>query len=700
MAALRAAAAGQTLDLVSVSDKPLEFDYNTREMVVADARLTYGEIVLTADQIRYDDRTRIASARGNIVVTRAAVRLVADRGTYDLNTGRIHLYDTKAGTYPLYVSGRELEGNTHEFTMQDAEFCLGEPGGWVPTVHARSIDFVDGKKFQAHHARLSIGPVPIIPLPAYIHHLDTPPIDPELRLGYYRSVGAFVDLVAMVPVAEGVRVGPEIGAFSRRGVLLGPAARYEISKDDSNYTGRLRSGWLHDFGGLATRGIDIRGDQVGQDRGFIDFSHHQANGEHFTFDSQLAYWNDSEVVRDFARHRFGQNQQPETYLEANYAGDNYVASIFGQFEPNGFQHTRRREPEIRVDLLPSPQDFGVIQRGSVSFDHLRQDSTAISPTLTSDRFDTFFGVERPTVLTPWLTFTPVAGTRLTHYFTPIGPKDDYTRLLAEIGADLRARAYGQFETRNERWGVDGLRHLIEPFVQYRNIPGADKGKPYIPQIDTPVFATRLQPLGLGDARNIDDLGPIHTMRVGIDQRLQTRDGKGGSRDLAILTLAQDFRFRRMPTGGYHTSDLNADIAIPAAGWIKFDSFARYSPQKQRIEEFNSGLTFTDSNFWTARFGTQFLRDNTAGTTPLDIKGRRIVGIEGYSVDGNIRLNERFTLTGYIHYDARMSRITQQVYGLRQNFRNLWSIEYQIARYEGQSRENGLQFRVQIELIRF
>ena len=685
LSALRAAAAGETLDLVSLSDQPIEFDYGTREMVVLDARLTYGELVLTADQIRYNDQTRQAAARGHLVLTRGTLRLVADEGTYSLTEGKVHLTNTRAGYYPLYLQGRTLEGNTQEFTLQDATLSYGEPGAFTPTLRAASLDFVEGKSFRAHGSHLRLGPIPLLPLPVFSQRLDTPPLDAEIRAGFRSSLGAFLDVTALAPITEGVYFGPEIGLYSKRGLILGPAADYDTQRGDSSYLGHLRSGWIYDFGDREQRGRDIQDRQVGPRRAYLDWRHLQTYGDHFSLMGQLAYWSDSEVIRDYARQRFPRNQQPETFLEAAYTGDNYVASAFGRFQPNDFHSTRRREPELKLELLASPQDLGVVQRGSVGFVRLREDDSTIALDRSSERFDAFFGLERPTAITPWLTYTPVAGGRVTHYFSPLGDKDSYTRVLGQLGADLRARAYGEFAVKSERWGVDGLRHLIEPFAQYRYIPDAEKGRAHIPDIDRTVFSTRLQPIDLGDIRHLDDLTEFNTLRYGLAQRLQIRDGKGGVRDLVILTLAQDRHFNRLVAPALRrSSDLHADIALMPAQWLRFDAFQRLDPHHWRVEEFNAGVTLTDAQFWTARFGMQFLRDQ----------------LEEYTLDVAYRLNERFTLTGLWRYDTIESQFYEQVYGLRQTFRNLWSLEYQIAFYEGQRRESGFQFRLQLEVFKF
>ncbi len=684
-AAARSLAADQALDLVSTTDKPIEFDYNTKQMVVLDARLTYGDLILTADEIRYDDQKAEAHARGHIVLTRGDIRLIADEGTYTLADGKVHLVNTKAGYYPLYLQGGTLEGNTHEFTLHDATLTYGEPGSFSPTLRAESIDFIEGKSFRAHHAHLRVGPVPLVPLPVFSQRLDTPPMETDIRAGFRSSTGAFLDVTALAPVSNGIHLGPEIGVYTKRGLILGPAASYDTLRGDTSLVGALRSGWIYDLGSREDRGLDSEGRQIGRHRGYIDWRHLENFGDKISLMAQVGYWSDSEIIRDYARHRFARNQQPETFVGASYTEDNFVGSVFARFQTNDFQITRRREPEVSVKLLASPQDLGVVQRGHVAFVNLREDASTVSPELSSERLDVFYGLERPTAVTPWLTYTPVVGGRVSHYFSPLGDKDDYTRVLGQVGGDIRARAFGQFDVQSERWGIDGLRHLVEPFAQYRYIPDAEKGAAYIPDIDRSVFSTRLLPIDLGDIRALDELHEINTLRYGLQQRLQTRDAKGGVRDLIVLTLAQDRHFNRLVAPTLRrSSDLHADIALMPAPWIRFDAFQRLDPHSWRLEEFNSGFTLTDSQFWTARFGTQFLRDQ----------------LEEYTLDASIRLNERFTLTGLWRYDAVDSQFYEQAYGIRQTFRNLWSIEYALAFYEGQRRESGMQFRISLEVFDF
>lgn len=683
LAAVTAFAADRTVrpEFTSTGVKPVVYDARTKEMIASGGgKLVYGEVILTADDLRYSQPTETVTAKGNVVLTRGDLRLVADEGTYSTKDSTVHLINPRAGRYPMYISGRELTGTTDEFTLTDATLAYGEPGTFRPTVKAKSVTLRTNDKYEAKGAVFNLGRLPVMALPHFGQKLGDAPFTTSVSLGYRSSLGPYVELTGLLPLEEGVRVGADLGLFGKRGVLVGPAAKYDVKSATGRTTGELRTGWIHDFG---ERDTDKFGRPIDADRGFIEWQHRQTSGEHFDVTAQFNYWSDSDVMRDFRRHSFTNVQEPDSFLDANYTGANWALNAFARVNPNDFEVIQQREPELRADLFPTPVGGGVLQRGSASFVRLREHFPVSDFVQESQRFDVFYGLSRPWAAAPWLTLTPVAGGRMTHYFDPLGAKDSYTRWVGELGADARMRAYGTFEVKNETWEIDGLRHLVEPFAQYRWLPGADRGTAFIPQVDREVFGTRLQPLELGDLRHLDTLHERNTLRLGLDQRLQTRDKNGGNRDLISLVLAQDIRFTKA-SGEDADSDLNADLQLAPAPWVSFDFFQRFALDDHQMKEFDSGITFRDGEYWSVRFGTQFLRGD----------------LEEYDLGARMRLNEKFALLGRWRYDARVDSLYEQSYGLRQNFGRLWSVEYQLAWLEGMRRESKFHLRVVLDIVSF
>ena len=252
-----------------------------------------------------------------------------------------------------------------------------------------------------------------------------------------------------------------------------------------------------------------------------------------------------------------------------------------------------------------------------------------------------------------------------------------------MGFDLSVRTSSVSSYQNKTWKIDGIRHLFTPRLSYRYVPEADKGRAYIPSIDRLTFRTYLPPIGLGDTRNIDDLGPTNVLRLGFDNTWQTRDLEYGSRDLLVFNVAADFRFDRLP-GQRTTSDIHNFIAFTPAPWLQFDVYQRVTPQELTMQELNTSLSIFDGRAWSARFSSHFLRNE----------------IEEYVLQTDVRLNEAYHVLAKLHYDTRRHRFNEQAYGIRQNLGNLWNLEYLVTIYDGPRRESDFGFSVSVDVIGF
>ncbi len=671
-----------------------EVDAATKELVMQqEVRIGDGSFLLLADSARYNYATESATVVGHVVFTRGAVRLLADRLVYNRKTDSFVAENIRLGSYPYFAEGFSAEGTRDEITVRRARVSYGEPGPWQPTLTADAIIIGPGKRIRTEKAIAGIGPVQALPFPRFQHEFAQPLAAAfSANGGYRRSLGVFAEVGALVPVKPGVRLGGDLGLYSDRGVMVGPAARYADPADASQLNGFLRSGYINDHGDKKT---DLLGRNIPEDRAFAEWQHRQVVAPNLTLTGQLNWWRDPDVVRDFRPRAFFPVQEPDTFLETVYTGENYFVSAFGRFQPNRFHRVQERLPEIRFDLLPIALGNGFLERFNASAAALREDPLPLAPlnptpgaSLRSDRLDAYYALSRPFAPREWLAFTPMAGGRVTHYTRTRGVAsgrrgEDYTRLLGEVGLDAALRASGTFDYKNPQWKIDGLRHLVTPRVSYRYIPEADKGRARIPQIDREVFSTYLQPLGLGDVRNIDDLHATNTLRFGIDNIVQTRDASGGTRDLLVLNIANDFRFRRAP-GVRDVSEIHTELAFMPARWLQADVYQSFSPRSLSVREFNSGITLRDGTAWSVRFGNNFLRRE----------------LQDYTLDGRLRLTERFEALTRLHYDARKHRFNEQAYGIAQNLSNTWLISYTLSLYSGRRRESSFGFNISIDAFGF
>lgn len=757
LAAALTAAAQQTFEL---SGDVNSGDANTGEVVVkGHAQMRDGGVLLTADEIRGNYKSSVAAASGHVVLMlpptstsgprSAGVRLLADKLVYRGGDGSFTAENVRFGAYPYFVEASSVSRVGNEIVATHATLTSGEPGRWQPTIKGEKISYIPGQQLHIESAQAGIGGAQPVPFPKFTQDLHDPLVGSVSFTGGFRpSLGVFVDAGLHLPVGGGVLLGGDVAVYSNRGVMVGPSGSYSVGPDGAAMTGYFRTGFINDHGDKKT---DLLGRPVPEERGYVEWQHQQQITDKLTVAAQLNYWSDSEVVRDFRPKSFFPVQEPDTFIESNYTGRNFIISAFARFHPNSFQRVQERLPEIRFDLLPTALPGGFVEQFSASYGRLRErgpvsvafvnsyslssgpllpvpapqgamlaeDGTVVlvdsstplqriqtalpsiiyGPNITlqqADRLDAYYAVSRPISPAEWLTIVPLVGGRFTRYTNArpypillsyannvynfgILPTVSQTRTLGEIGFDAVLRSSGTFAYKNEAWKIDGLRHLFTPRLSYRYVK-ADK-RSVAPQIDAPVFSTYLQPLGLGDTRAIDALESSNTLRLAFENVLQTHDPLLGTRDLASLTIANDFGFS---PGRRDLSGMQVEAALMPARWLQLDAYQRYTPGHSTLTEFNTGVIVHDADAWSVRFSNNFLRNQ----------------IEAYALDSRFRLNERYDALARFQYDARTHRLNEQAYGLVQNLDNTWRVSYVVSLYSGPRRESHFGLNVQIEAMSF
>jgi LPS-assembly protein len=696
-------------------------DVKTNEQVLTGhARVTDGITLLTADEIRVSvPKGEILTAIGNVVYTKEDGRLLADRLTLDRSKQTFSAQKVRFGAFPYYAEAESAEGSFKEITFLKATVSYGEPGRWQPTARADKVIYAPHQRLRTENGMAGIGSAQPVPFPKFQQDLKQNQSLLSLASfngGYRSSLGAFVEAGIHLPASERFRVGGDLGIYSNRGILFGPGGSYG-GGEDSTVNGYFRSGYINDHGEKKT---DVLGFPVPEDRGYIEWQHQQKLGEHFELTAQLNYWSDSEILRDFRPRAFYPVQTPDNFVEAVYTGKNYFISAFGRFQPNNFNLVQERLPEIRFDLLPTTIGNGFVERFNASFAILRERvpsempygygyalrseqiayAYGLTPSTTlsnpysyyrpyvwlpqkSNRLDAYYSISRPFKKDDWFSFTPILGGRVTSYLddslSSLGR--EWTRTLGEVGFDAALSMSGTFDYKNEQWKINGLRHLFSPKLSYRSINGDTLPIPLSTTyaIDRSAFSTYLQPLGLGDRRNIDDLQATNVLRVGFDNTLQTRDENYGSRDLLTLNVAGDFFIDKRRYARGSTSLIHTELAAAPTRWLSLNIYENFDPNRIKLQEFNSGLTLHDADAWSVRFSNNYLRTQ----------------INDFQLDGRFRINETYEALTRLHYDVRKRRFNEQAYGVTQNLGNTWLVSYIVTLYSGPRRESHFGLNVQI-----
>lgn len=659
------------------------------------ARLAHRDVVLYADEIRFLHQERVAIARGNIIFIRGPQRLVAEEITYRLDDRTYTVGRFRVGEGEYLAEGARAEGSPAGLVVTEAALTLGEPDPLSPVLRASTLTYTEAENkadssARIEGARLGIGATNLLPLPT----LSGTPTDTGLAYldasaGYRGDIGAELSVAAMAAVSENVRLGADAGIFSKRGFLFGPIGDYDtVQADGLGASGAFRSGYIHDQGDPK---LDIRGDAIRAERGYIEWQHHQTFARNLSLSGQVYYWSDSFVTRDFRPDNFAQQQTRDSWFEAQKVGDNFVVSLFTRVQVNDYSLVQERLPEVRFDGLPVEVGAGIYHRLNTGVAALKEDDPLTGVTTRSDRADLYYGAFRPFSPREWFAITPTLGTRVTHYERTLpGNGGNYTRVLGEIGFDAKLWASSaKWEYKNQRWGIDGLRHLITPTLAYRYSPSADVGRNAIPAVDDDVFSTYLRPLGLANRREVDRLPALNTVRIGLENVLQTRDPAHGSRDRVRLAVAIDQHLDADAATTQGTtrnrSDAHTALALSPAPWLRFDLYSRTTVQTAKLQELNTGLTIRDSDLWSFRLGTHYLEDVIAARQ-----------IQEYSATYGLRLSEVYSLIARVRLNSRTGDLTEQSITFSQRLSRFWTVSYRFAAYDGLRREDDIGVSVSLE----
>lgn len=690
------------------SIEPIEYDEESQRLVArGDARLDFDGTRLQADRITYYQEFGLADADGNVQINRDGYRLLADRLTYDTNEEVFSVNFLRSGQWPYYLSGVRAGGTAIQSEIEGATLYYGNPSASALNVSAEKVSYLSegSDTVRLQNPTFRIGKYPFFYLPSYTHDLNAPPYHLDVDGGYSSELGLHLQTTTLFPVEPWLRAGLNFDIYTERGVLIGPTAQYLYNSDTQSIQGALNTGYINDSGDT---GVDVLNRAISEDRGFVEWRHKHHIGEEITLTASTGYWTDSEVTRDFRDEVYENNRRPDNFIEGVYAGDNFLLSAFSRFRVNDFDLVQERLPEVRLDILPVPiATTGAYHRGSIAYARLREDydeNVTIPMDSESDRFDASYRIERPIAFTDWLTLTPLAGARVTHYENqqaafsfdgstasnnPIS-SESFTREIYEFGFDLEARAHAVYPTLNRTWGIDGLRHTIRPVIRYRYYTDPDdEGE--IAAIDRKAFDTNRPILDLSEIRNTDQIDQEHLIRLGLENLYQTRASGAdsyGSRNLAELNFYQDIVFEkgsRIDDSSKEEDTLNAtwvEFILSPAPWLKFDIATRLRTETMTLEEMRTRTRLISGEIWEVGIASDMLNNE----------------IDQYRLDFIYRLNERYSLLTDTRMDARTGELISSRIGIRTRLGGAWQLVYALTFRDRSERESDVEFNIALRLL--
>ncbi|MFM1768851.1 MAG: hypothetical protein RJA22_1380 [Verrucomicrobiota bacterium] len=658
----RAAGAPADPDWLIESKDGIRYELGTGRLLLTNAvTVRRGSATLTADRAELNRETGECAAEGNVRVQDGRRLWSGTRASYNFNTGHLTADAFRAGEAPAFVEAARAVGEQKEgvYVLADGLFTTDDNADPNHHIHAEKVIVVAGEYVECRNATVHLGSVPVFWWPTFRIPLQRPPNRWTATPGYRNKYGPYLLTAYEFYWNERLSGAFHIDERLRRGPGAGPDLQYRLPEFGD---GTIKYYYTHD----QRPGEDESGREISSERHRVWFEHQARLGSNTTLRAAVRYQSDSQMVRDFFLTEYRDDSQPSSFVEFEQQWGNWNLNGFYQPRVNRFQETVERLPDLKLTGLrqqvgSSPLYYDT--ESSVGYFE-RAFAYDVTEPYSAARADTFHQVQLPRTFLGWLNVTPRAGGRLTWYGEADGrgaTTAEESRWVFNTGAEVSTKVWRNWDrATNAFFQIDGLRHVIQPSLNYVWVPDPSVAARELPQFDYEIPSTRLLPITFFDYNSIDSIDSQNVVRLGLDQRLQTRRG-GLLENVARWAVYMDWRLD--PNEEQEDfSDLYSDLDLRPFSWLSFSSQLALNPNDGRWDAVSHSATFTPNDVWSWRVGQSYLKD---GAFFGD-------GSEGYNLVNQtlyLRLNQNWGLRLSHYYNITDGLFQYQYYTVYRDFRS-------------------------------
>ncbi len=595
------------------------------KVIVAEGgvELTYKDMEIRAGKVTVFVDRKEAYAEGGVVFRQGDNYLESEQLRYDFIREEGMLSRGSGYFYPARGAAERIDSRENrEVSLQD---------GWVSTddytepdyyLGAGEITVVFGESLKIWNPVFYVGGVPIFWLPYYYRSLRGDCHGSFLYPGYRNTWGLYL-LSGYNWCADGLRLTGHLDYRYQRGGAVGLDGAFELTEGGE---GNWQTYYLDD---LAYENPDS-GEKEHKDRSLAEMWYRQELPWDVRGDLSLHYMSDQDIRRNFFEREYRADSQPVSYAYLKKTTSDLELSLEIRPRLNKFEKVYEKLPSARFQVKEIPlgeSDF--YYRGDNSLvNYRRLDADMSSPTYESLRGDTFHQLSYTRKLFGWLNLNPYLSLEGTYYSkapgnsssgptpdpdvspTPIpDPGDERSgvgRLAYGAGIGLSTAIYGVFDSQNEAWGINRLRHVIEPMLDYVYLD-PDQSPADLYQFDS-----------------IDSIARTSYFLPSLRNQLQTKRGRVGTENswtMADLTLSIPvFTSPDRDNGGDVFADFFADLKLtpfPNAGFQNKVYYDFYDGAMNRYD-LEAWLSGEDRNDWRLGLLYNYRRERARSRLSADV----------------------------------------------------------------------------------
>ena len=666
-----------------------------------DVVVRYADVTIYCDYAEYNPDTHDILLRGNVRFYRDRYAFTADRAIYNLQTKHLKMTDFGGPKQPFQVIGDTLLSlKENQYTILNGFITTSDTSKPDYQLRARTIRIYENDRIILSNVTLFVGRTPVFWFP-YVYQSLNDQFSYNLAPGYNSTWGAYLFTSLTFPIATNVSGTVHLDLRSSRGPALGLEVNYHF-REDKETTGRLQIYGLNDQSPNINE-TALGRVPIGAGRYRIAYQSRTYITSDISATIDFNKLSDQYFLQDFYPNLFAVDPQPDTYTELVKRGEAYTLSVLTRPQVNTFLETAERLPELSWQVARTPLFNGPIfyeattsaaylhrafaaKTGNLSVD---LQSGALNPDYSFFRLDSFHQFIYPHTYFGWLSLVPSIGFRGSYYSTTGSfTESDVSNPIPEgilvkqggrsrfaLNTDVEAsfKLSRAFENVQERWlGLDGLRHIIQPYADFSWVSTPTVRPSGILPIDQYIPSTQLQSIDFPEYRAIDSLDQWTILRLGVRNRLQTR------RDSTTLNW--------LDVNSYFDIDFDnplAQIVAPATTSVSrttpvtptrellsnvFNKI-RFQPVPWLYLSVDSQVPVQDKGFWSVstyfdwmlnpniefRVGHQYLQSNPYYQDTSEL-----------SFYSYLRFNDNWGFSLYEDYQFKTGIVNQQTYAIHRD----------------------------------
>ena len=640
-----------------------------------------GDTDIYADFAQYNSQKHEVFLEGHVRIYRDVSLYAGERAVYNIDTKEVRAEEMRSKYDPYFVSGKKITSIAENaYLVENGTFTTHDTPDPSFHLHARKIRVYENDYVVFQNVTFYVGRVPIFWWPYVYQSLDDA-FSFSISPAFLSSWGPSLLTQVTFPITDKIQGRVRLDYRTRRGPAIGFESSIEYGKDDSSWL-KLKTYYIQDQNPLLNRTALPRGSvPTGRYRLTLEDRTNFTDSIYAIID--ITKLSDEFVMQDFYQGEFRINPVPDDVIALTKTDPFYTITGIARFQANSFFEQTERLPEVVLDikrhgLLGGP----IFYEGESGIADLYRNFARSSgfEDYSSTRLDTFHQLTYPNTYFGWLSVVPRAGFRGTYYAetrelgktifplsdNPLVPDfllpdprhnrsiqngGETFRTVLNAGAEASFKISREWEEAQSRTlGLDGLRHVIQPFTNFSWVSNDGPDPREILQFDRFEPSTQLRPIDFPQFTSIDSIDHWTVWRVGVRNRLQTRRD-----DLTVSWLDLETYV-----------DVNFDNPYDRTPYSNLFNQLRFTPLpwatlivNSQVPAFDTGFTEINTNVVVqpianlqVSFGHRYLNQS-----PFFNNSSLFV------VGGYYRLNDNWGFAIQEQYEATTSTLEQQRYSI-------------------------------------